>query len=230
MARSVVEQLIRQGRVRRGQLGVVVQAVTADIAASIGMREARGVIVSAVQPGSAAARAGVERGDVITALNGQEVNEPNVLRNLVAAATPGTEVTLTVVRGGQERQVQAALGELSGGGASPERGQRGDGGGDDGGAGGRLGITAEPLSPELAARLGLPEGAEGLVVLNVEEGGPAASAGLRQGDLIEQANSRPVRTVEELRAAVADAADRPLLLLVNRPRAGTIFVTVRPRR
>jgi serine protease Do len=230
MARSVVEQLIRQGRVRRGQLGVVVQAVTADIAASIGMREARGVIVSSVQGGSAAERAGIERGDVITALNGQEVNEPNVLRNLVAAAAPGAEVTLTVVRGGQERQVRAALGELSAGSAGAERGQQGGGGGDDGGAGGRLGITAEPLTPELAARMGLPEGAQGLVVTGTEEGGPAAAAGLRQGDLIEQANTRPVRTVEELRAAVSDAAERPILLLVNRPRVGTIFVTVRPRK
>ncbi|HEV3470076.1 MAG TPA: DegQ family serine endoprotease [Pyrinomonadaceae bacterium] len=227
MARSVVEQLINQGRVRRGQLGVVVQGVTADIAASIGMKEARGVIVSSVQPGSAAARAGVERGDVITAFNGQEVNEPNVLRNHIAATPPGSEVTLTVVRGGQERQVRVALGELEAGG-SQERGQN-EGGG-DGDARGRLVITAQPLTPELAARLNLPEGAQGLVVTGVEPGGPAADAGLRQGDLIEQANSRPVRSVEELRSAVNDAADRPLLLLVNRPQVGTIFVTVRPRR
>ena len=230
MARTVVEQLIRQGRVRRGQLGVAVQAVTADIAASLGMREARGVIVSSVVPGSAAARAGLERGDVITAVNGQEVNEPNVLRNLVAATQPGTEVTLKVVRGGQEREVRVALGELSDGAASGERGQQENGGGGDGDTRGRLGITAEPVTPELAARLNLPEGAQGLVVTSVEAGGPAASAGLRQGDLIEQANSRPVRTVDELRLAVAEAADRPLLLLVNRPRVGTVFVTVRPRR
>jgi serine protease Do len=229
MARSVVEQLIRQGRVRRGQLGVVVQAVTADIAASMGMREARGVIVSTVQPGSAAARAGLERGDVITAINGQQVNEPNELRNLVAGTQPGTEVTLTLVRGGQEREVRVALGEVSAAGPTEERG-RPEGGEGEGDTRGRLGITAEPLTPEQAARLGLPEGAEGLVVTSVEESGPAASAGLQQGDLIERANSRPVRTVDDLRLAVADSADRPLLLLVNRPRAGNVFITVRPRR
>ena len=230
MTRVVVEQLINQGRVRRGQLGVVVQAVTADIAASIGMREARGVIVSAVQPGSAAARAEIERGDVITAFNGQEVNEPNVLRNLVAAAQPNSEVTLTLLRGGQERQARVTLGELAAGGAQ-ERGQNEGGGGGDGGeGGGRLGITAQPLTPETAARLNLPENTQGLVVTGVEPGGPASEAGLRQGDLIEQADRRPVRTLDELRAAIDDAADRPLLLLVTRPQAGTIFITVRPRR
>jgi serine protease Do len=228
MTRSVVEQLINQGRVRRGQLGVVVQGVTADIAASIGMKEARGVIVSSVQPGSAAARAGIERGDVITAFNGQEVNEPNVLRNHIAATPPNSEVTLTVVRRGEERQVSVALGELEAGGAQ-ERGQN-EGGGGDGDARGRLGITAQPVTPELAARLNLPEGAQGLIVTGVEPGGPAADSGLRQGDLIEQANNRPVRSVEELRAVINDAADRPLLLLVNRPQVGTIFITVRPRR
>ena len=227
MARTVVEQLINQGRVRRGQLGVVVQAVTADIAASIGLKEARGVIVSSVQEGSAAARAGLERGDIITSVNGQEVNEPNVLRNFIAATPPGSEVTLTVMRGSEERQVKVALGEFAAGGGQ-ERGRNEQGGGDDG-ARGRLGITAEPLTPELAARLNLPEGAAGLVVTGVEAGGPASDAGLRQGDLIEQANRRPVRTVEELRAAINEAADRPLLLLVNRPQVGTIFVTVRPR-
>ncbi|MBA3240539.1 MAG: Do family serine endopeptidase, partial [Acidobacteria bacterium] len=228
MARTVVEQLIGKGSVRRGQLGVVVQAVTADIAASLGLKEARGVIVSSVQEGSAAARAGLKQGDVITSINGNAVNEPNTLRNTVAGTAPGSEVTLKVLREGREQEVKVALGELAAG--TPKEGGREDSGsGEEGGERGKLGVGVAPLTPEMAGRLELPEGASGLVVTSVEPTGPAAEAGLRQGDLIEQANRQPVRSVEDLRAAIKQAGERPILLLVNRPRAGTVFVTVRPR-
>ena len=230
MTRSVTEQLISKGRVRRGQLGVVVQAVTEDIAQSIGMKEARGVIVNSVQKGSAAERAGLQRGDVITALNGAAVNDGNELRNLVAATQPGTDVTLDALRDGREQQFKVTLGELA---ASSGESGREDGGGGGGGGeqgdGGKLGVTVTPLTPELAARLRLPEERQGLVVTGVEESGPAAEAGLQQGDLIEQANRQPVRTIEDLLAAIQSAGERPLLLLVTRGE-GTIFVTVRPRR
>ncbi|HYG80694.1 MAG TPA: Do family serine endopeptidase, partial [Pyrinomonadaceae bacterium] len=113
MTRSVTEQLISGGRVRRGQLGVVVQAVTEEIAQSLGLKEVRGVIVGSVQRGSAADRAGLRQGDVITAFNGTPVGAPNELRNLVAATQPGTEVTLTLNRDGRQEEVKLSLGELA---------------------------------------------------------------------------------------------------------------------
>ncbi|MFS8087186.1 MAG: S1C family serine protease, partial [Acidobacteriota bacterium] len=113
MARNVMDQLIKTGNVRRGQLGIVVQRITQDLAGSMGLKEAHGVIVSQVQPGSAAEKAGLRQGDVITALNGQPVNESNVLRNTVASTAPGTEVTLTIWRDGSEQQVRVTLGELT---------------------------------------------------------------------------------------------------------------------
>jgi S1-C subfamily serine protease len=190
----------------------------------------KGVIVGSVQKGSAAERAGLQRGDVITAFNGTVVNDANELRNLVAATQPGTDVTLDILRDGREQQVKVTLGELV---ASAEPARGGEGGGGEGGGeqgdGGKLGVTVTPLTPELAARLRLPEDREGLVVTGVEESGPAAEAGLQQGDLIEQANRQPVKTVEDLRAAIQGAGDRPLLLLVTRGE-GTVFVTVRPRK
>jgi Do/DeqQ family serine protease len=112
MARNVMDQLIKTGQVRRGQLGVVVQTVTQDIAASIGLKETKGVIVSQVQPNSGAERAGIRRDDVITAFNGEPINDSNVLRNLVARTAPGTQVTLTIQRNGSEQQIDATLGEL----------------------------------------------------------------------------------------------------------------------
>jgi serine protease Do len=229
MARTVTEQLINGGKVRRGQLGVYVQAVTEEMAKSLGLKDARGVIVGSVQKGSAAEKAGLKRNDVITAINGQQVNDANELRNTVAATKPGTDVTLTVVRDGGEQQIKVTLGELS----ENENGERGqnEGGGEGGESeGGKLGLTVAPLTHELAARLHLPEDAQGLVVTSVDPSGPAAEAGIEQGDLIEQANREPLKSVEDLRAAVQNAGDRPILLLVTRSDQGARFVTVRPKK
>jgi S1-C subfamily serine protease len=227
MTRTVTEQLINKGRVRRGQLGVVVQAVTEDIAQSFSLKEARGVIVGTVQPGSAADKAGIKREDIITAFNGNAVNDANELRNLVAATQPGTEATVTILRDGREQQVKVTLGELT---PSASASGEGEGGGGEQSEGGKLGVGVTPLTPELASRLRLPEDKQGLVVTSVDPSGPAADAGLQQGDLIEQANRQPVRTVEDLRAAIQGAGDRPLLLLVTRGGEGSLFVTVRPRK
>ncbi|HEY9284062.1 MAG TPA: Do family serine endopeptidase, partial [Pyrinomonadaceae bacterium] len=113
MARSVMEQLVRNGRVRRGSLGVTIQPVTSDIAQSLGLREVRGALVNSVVPGGPADRAGLKQGDLITGFNGSPVADPNSLRNAVASAQPGAEVTLTVNRGGREDQLRATLGELN---------------------------------------------------------------------------------------------------------------------
>ena len=229
MTKTVAEQLINKGRVRRGQLGVFVQAVTDDIAQSLGMKEARGVIVGSVQKGSAAERAGLKSGDVITAFNGSAVNDANELRNLVAATQPDTDVTLTVLRDGREQQMKVTLGELTAN-ASGGRDEGGEGGGGEQSEGGKLGIEVTPLTPEVASRFRIPSDRRGLVVAGVDPNGPAANAGLQQGDLIEQANRQPVNSVEDLSTAIRDAGDRPLLLLVTRGDQGTIFVTVRPKK
>ncbi|MGH7823991.1 MAG: Do family serine endopeptidase [Candidatus Binatia bacterium] len=111
MARNVMEQLIKTGKVERGHLGISIQPVTPEIASTLGLSEARGVIVNSVTPNSAAARAGIRRGDVIVAFNGEPVVDGNSLRNQVATTRPGTEAQLTVVRDKREQQVRATLGE-----------------------------------------------------------------------------------------------------------------------
>jgi Do/DeqQ family serine protease len=113
MAKNVMQQLIGTGAVRRGQLGVVVQQVTSDIAQSMRLPETRGVVVSQVLPGSAAARGGIQQGDVITAFNGEPINESNELRNRVATTPPGANVTLTIYRASGEQQLRLSLGELN---------------------------------------------------------------------------------------------------------------------
>ena len=112
MARTVMEQLINTGRVRRGQLGIIVLKIPSEEASKLGVTEGAGVVVYQVQPGSAADRAGLRRGDIITALNGTAVDDPNAFRNIIAGSAPGTEVTLTVKRDGREQQLRATLGEF----------------------------------------------------------------------------------------------------------------------
>ena len=113
MARSVMEQLINTGKVRRGQLGIIVLTIPSEEASKLGVDQGPGVVVYQVQPGSAADRAGLRRGDIITALNGTAVNDPNSFRNIIAGTAPGSEVTLTVKRDGREQQVRATLDEFT---------------------------------------------------------------------------------------------------------------------
>ena len=120
MARTVVEQLINSGKVRRGQLGITVLRIPSEEATKLGVTQGPGVVVFDVQSGSAADRAGLRRGDVISALNGTSVTDPNTFRNQIARTPPGSEITLTVRRDGQERQVRATLGEFTPPAAQPQ--------------------------------------------------------------------------------------------------------------
>jgi serine protease Do len=223
MARSVAEQLIKGGKVRRGYLGVGVQAVTSDMAANLGLKDVRGVIVS-VEQGSPAERAGLKQGDVITVINGNQIEDGNSLRNVIASAGPGAEVTITVLRDGREQQLRATLDELANQTTSRPTSAPGAGSSDEE----RLGWAVTPMTPELAARLGLGSGARGLVITDVEPAGAAAEAGLQPGDVIEQVNRQPVRSVEDLKSALSRAGSQPLLLLINR-RGSTAYMTLRPR-
>jgi serine protease Do len=224
MARSVMDQLVKTGKVRRGQLGIVVQKVTPEMAQSLGLSNPRGLIVSQVQPGSAAERAGIKRGDLIVSLNGTPASDPNTFRNIVASIAPGTQVTLATLRGGNEQQVRAVLGESQPKGVEAHK--TGEAGKE--GETGQLGISVTPLTPEFVDQLELPKGTEGLLVREVDPDGPAADAGLRRGDVIEQVNQQPVTTGAQLKAAVGSAGSRPTLLLVNR-QGTTLFLTVKGR-
>lgn len=227
MARDVLDQLVKHGKVTRGHLGVVVQPVTEDIAASLKLNDAKGVIVSQLQPGGAAERAGLKRGDVILALNGQVVSDPNSFRNEVAGTPPGRTITLRIWRDGSEQELRPTLGEF----VPEERPARpSEGSAPEQGAGdnGKLGMTLQPLTPAIARDLGISADTQGLVVMEIDRFGPAADAGIQSGDVIEQVNQKPVRSVAELRAAVERAGKDPQLLLVNH-RGATFFVTIKPR-
>ena len=223
MAKTVMDQLRASGKVTRSQLGVGIQPVTPDIASGLGIKEARGVLVNSVTPGSPAEKAGLRRGDVILQLNGQPVSETNALRNQIAATKPGTAVTLRVLREGREQEIRATLGEMTSDNASQTPGQPGAAP-----TGGRIGVGVEPLTPEVAAQLGIPREIQGLLVRQVQPDGAAAEAGITTGDILVEANRQPLRSVTDLETAIRSSADKPVLLLVNR-RGQTVYLPVRPK-
>ncbi|MFN2579256.1 MAG: DegQ family serine endoprotease [Pyrinomonadaceae bacterium] len=227
MARTVMDQLVKNGKVRRGQLGITVSRVTSDLATSLGMAEAKGVIVNSVRAGSGAERAGVRQGDVITAINDAPVSDSNAFRNRVASNAPGTDVTLTILRDNREQKIRATLGELSEETARAER--QNEGAPDSRTGGGKLGLSVEPLTPEIAQQLQLKPGTTGVVVDSVDPAGPAVEAGIQRGDVIQEVNRQPVRSTDDLRAAIEKSGTKPVLLLLNR-RGETIFLAVRPRQ
>jgi Do/DeqQ family serine protease len=223
MAKSVMAQLTKSGTVRRGILGVTVQPVTSDLASSLGLSDVRGALISSVQHGGPAERAGLQRGDVIVALNGSPVTDSNALRNQIANTEPGSEVTLTILRDKREQQIRVKLAEL------PANRKIAAADNTSNGNTGELGIGVLPLTPELASRLRLPMEAQGLVVTDVDELGAAADAGIREGDVIVEANRQPVRSLTDLQSAIQNIGSKPLLLLINRG-GNTVFVTVRMRQ
>jgi serine protease Do len=227
MARSVMDQLVKNGKVRRGQLGINVQRVTSDVAESLSLPDTKGVIVSGVRAGSAAERAGIRRGDVITALDGAPVSDTNAFRNRIASTTPGTEVTLTIMRDNKEQKIRATLGEVTPETAQAEQGD--DNGGPSPSGTGKLGLSVEPLTPDLASQLNLRPGTQGLVVDSVDPAGPAAEAGIARGDVIEEVNRQPVRAVADLRSAVDKTGNKSALFLINR-RGDTIYLTIKPKQ
>ncbi|MEO8649610.1 MAG: DegQ family serine endoprotease [Acidobacteriota bacterium] len=227
MAKSVMEQLLKNGKVSRGMLGVNIQNITADTAQALDLKDQTGVIVSNVKPGSAADKAGVKRGDIITAINGEKIEDSNVLRNKVAGTLPGAEIKLTVIRDGNPQEMTAMLEEFdlsdkAPGGQPDEKDDR-----TKPTENGKLGLSLQPVTPQVAKQLNLSSDSEGLVVTDVDPTGAAAEAGIARGDVILEVNRQALDSVEKLRSVIENAGSKPVLLLVSR-KGQTIFLTVRP--
>jgi len=214
MARGVMTQLIDHGEVRRSMLGVTIQPVTAEIARSLGLQEVRGALVNSVQAAGPAAQAGVQRGDVITAIDGKAVKDGNELRNMVAHLPTGSTVTVSFIRDGSEKTLPVKLAELQASAASTRGGKPSD---EDAG----YGMSVQPLTAEQAKQAGV---AGGVVVGRVQPDGRAAQAGLLAGDIILEVDRKAVHNADALRAALKSGT-RPALLLVQRS-GSTLFLTL----
>jgi len=217
MARNVMEQLIKTGKVTRGFIGIMPNGITPGEEQAYGLKPGQqGVAISQVDPNSPGAKAGLQVGDVIVAVNGTPVTDENSFRIQIAGMAPGTKVDLGIVRNGAELTVPVTLGENREYAKALEREGRGHGqGGEEGGAASALaGVQVDSLSQDIQEKLRLPSHVTGVVVTDVDEGSAAAEAGLQEGDVIQLVNHRKVTSPAEFDAAVKAAGGHQLLLLV----------------
>jgi serine protease Do len=221
MAQNVMQQLIKTGAVRRAKLGVTAQGVTSDLAQSLGLKDVHGALVNSVEPNSPAAKAGIERGDVILALDGEPVTDGNSLRNRVANSQPGSTARFTINRNGREETKPVTLGERD-----PNNRRAANDSGEPAGRG-RYGMTVAPLTPDVAREMGV-RAKSGLVVEQVAPASPASEAGIREGDVIVEVNRQPVNNLAQFQDAVKSNGTRPALLLINR-QGNEIFLALSAR-
>jgi serine protease Do len=218
-----MDQILKHGKVSRGFIGILPQELTPDMAKAFGIPNVKGVAIASVEPDTPALRAGLKVGDVITAINGNPVDDVNTFRLQIAGFEPGTTVNLKIARGGQSLDVPVKLAEFS------EKAEVTGGRGDIPGTGekGALnGVSVEALNSNIREQLQLPEGTSGVIITDIDEDSAASAAGLRSGDVIAQVNHKDVKTVADFNAAVKAGASREsTLLLVNRG-GGKQFVVV----
>lgn len=214
-AKALMPELEEHGYVTRGWLGVSIQSLTRDLAASLGLDEAVGALVADVVDDSPARRAGIRRGDVILGYNGREVTTSSELPSLVAETRVGETVPVELSRRGRRETLSVTIGELEerrASGAAVDQGE--------------WGLAVRDLRPHELAQAGLKAG-EGVLVSGVRPGSPAERARVRSGDVILEVNRTPVGSVQELQTALATAqTGRPLLLLLQRPNGASHFASL----
>ncbi|MCX7915593.1 MAG: DegQ family serine endoprotease [Verrucomicrobiae bacterium] len=223
MAQHVMRDLIANGKVTRGYLGIIIQDLTPELAEQFGVSDAKGALVAQVAPESPAQRAGLQVGDVIVRYDGRAVDDVRRLRNMVADTPPGKSVTVEIMRDGKTRRLQVEVGQLPDDetvarGFSPPAARTS--------VAAELGLEVEPLTSEKARALGI-EGENGILVSEVKPDSAAAAAGLLAGDVVTEVDRRPVRTVEEFSTALQRARAKSSVLLLVRSREGSRFVVLR---
>ncbi|MGO9950816.1 MAG: DegQ family serine endoprotease [Dissulfurispiraceae bacterium] len=215
MARTVMNSLIKSGKVVRGWLGVSIQPVTADLAKQFALKEETGVLVGDVTEDSPAEKAGIKRGDVIIQYNGSLISDPGMLRNLVAETAPDTAVSVKLLRDGTPKTLTVSIGEL------PSSLQKINEAYDNL----LKGAQVQDLTAEIRKELNVPKQVNGVIVTNIEEGS-AVEGVLIRGDIILQVNRNGIESVKDYEKAVSVIkAGEDILLLIFR-NGSTFYVTI----
>jgi serine protease Do len=219
MARTVMDQILKNGRVIRGYLGAWIQPVTPEIAKAFGLEEPYGALLGDVDPKGPAGESGLQRGDIVLEMDGEKISETQDFRLKIAMTAPETPVTLKVYREGATRDYTVTLGEL------PNQEEKENE--TKGSAGSALqGLNIESLTSDIAEQLGLPADTYGVVVDSVDPGSLAMETGLRRGDVIQEVDHQKVANMGDFSRAVGQSKGGSLLLLVNR-RGNTMYVIVK---
>ncbi len=216
LANSVMTQVMDHGKVVRGYLGVLPQTITPALAASMHLNanERDGVLMGDVTSGAPAAKAGIERGDVVTEVNGQKVEDANQLRMKISMMAPGSTANLHVLHNGSEKTVAVKLGELPNN--PDEPGENVENGSGSNAPSALDGVSVDNLTADNARELKLSPSTHGVVITDVADGSAASAAGLRQGDVILEVNRTPVANSTDFDKAIRASRGGNVLLLVNR--------------
>jgi len=215
LAKELLPQLKDTGHISRGWLGVYIQRVTPELAKSFGLDEPTGALISEVMKGGPAQDSGLNPGDIVVEYQGKPVNSFSDLPKMVASTTPGTKVTLEVIRKGKKKTVRIQLGELPDDDKPAPKGETGQ----------ELGLQLQEITPELARTHELPAD-KGLIVAGMAPDGAAAAAGIQAGDIILEINHTPVETIARFREILTAAPDGSSMLFRVKRQGGSLFIPV----
>jgi serine protease Do len=217
IVRPTVEALIRDGHVSHGRIGIGVADVTPENAKFFDENNAMGAVVTQVEPDSPGAKAGLQIGDVVTAIDGNKITDAGELQVVVGQNKPGTKLTLTVLRNGKTETVPVTLTEM-GKGPREAANEEGEGQGKA-----RWGLGVTDLTPDVRDQIQAPKELNGAVVERVAPGSSADNAGLQQGDVILEVNRKKVHSAEEVKQALSSVANGEDVMLLVWSQGGNSF-------
>lgn len=214
MAKNVMDQIIKKGSVTRGFLGVSMQPVDKEIAAGFNLSKVEGVLISGIEKGSPADKAGLQQGDIILECNGKQIKSLQSFRYDISMMNPGTQVNLKITRKGKIMMIPVTLGSAAEANSPAVISQK-------------LGVEVENLNSDYRNQLGYSTTDEGVVITKVKPGSPAAMAGIRPGFLIQAVNHKKVSNTGEYEAALNEASQNKRVLLLIRNGKMTRFYSIR---
>lgn len=222
MVKEVLVQLKEKGHVTRGWIGVSIQELTPELAKSFGLKDTRGVLVSSVNPGEPADKSGLRAGDIVVSFDGRRISDLSDLPRTVANTSPGKTVEVKIIRDGKEKSVFVKVGTKADEEMARVVPEEKDGATDK-----RFGLSAQPMTPDIAKRLGKRE-ADGVIISSLKPDSPAASAGLRRGDIIKEIDRKPIRNMADYSRAISEAEKSDVVLFLIERGESTLYVVVKP--
>jgi serine protease Do len=222
IVRATAEQLIKNGKVEHGYLGIGMNDVTPDNAHFFNLQDATGAIVSQVTPDSPASRSGVQTGDVISQLNGEKIVDGSALQVAVSEMAPGTKITLGVIREGKPVTLSLTVGQFHG------NTEVASNDGQDGPQSGKLGLAVSDLTPDARQQVNAPDQVHGVVVESVRPASPADEAGIQPGDVIVEVNRKPAQSASQFASEVHQNQEGKDILLLVWSKGNASYRTIHP--
>ncbi len=217
MAKTVMDSIIKHGKVVRGWLGVSIQNLTPELAKSLGIKETEGALIAGIESHSPADKAGFKRGDLVIALDGKKIVDSTNLRNMVSATPPGKKVDFKIIREGKEQTITATLGEYKEKKIVKKTEYNNI----------MKDVTVQELTPSMQDKLNLPENLTGVVITDVGQDSPAQGL-LQPGDVIEEINKMAIRSAQDYDKAVSKLGEHDAVLLLIYRDGGSVYLTITP--